>query len=91
MLKEEMRNNSFSVYPNPALHNISIGFYSSGQNTFTIKLIDLAGSTVFLISAKTKQGENKIDYNISGIAKGLYLMSIEEEGFGVRTRKISVE
>jgi len=83
-------NNSLTVYPYPGSRNININFNlkSAGQTTF--ELIDLAGKVVFYKIASFPQGVSVEVVDISGFAKGSYLIRVLSKS-GSETRKISIE
>ena len=61
---EEVRNNEFSVYPNPAE---SIIYINSGESNYSICLKSLTGKTI-------GQFDNVKEFNVSHLSKGMYVI-----------------
>jgi hypothetical protein len=51
----------------------------------------LIGQDIMNIEGKAQEGENMHELDMSHIAKGIYLLSIEGEGIGRETLRIIVE
>ncbi len=78
------------VYPNPFLNIITVEFYSSIQQTLSVKLVDMMGRTVYRQSAVAGAGGNSL-IEISGIshlAGGVYLVSITDENGNFYSAKV---
>ena len=69
-----------SIYPNPANNNITLsgGIITQG-GTKNIVVIGHTGSVV-ITKTVTLNGEEGININIESLAKGIYLLSISQEG-----------
>jgi len=65
---------SLMVYPNPASNYINVKI-SSGTRVGTISIYNMSGELVKLVDIN---GEER-DIDISGIAKGTYIISVEDE------------
>lgn len=67
---EVTKPKSIQIYPNPAQKEINIGLPSSGK--FQIEIANSIGQILI-----KKQTESRID--ISGLAKGLYIISVKQD------------
>ena len=72
-----------SVYPNPANSEININQTDNSIDIKNVSLVNILGQTVYS-SASTKA------INVSGFAKGLYILKIEAKQGGISTTKVVV-
>ena len=61
-----------ALIPNPAQKNATASFNYKKQCKYELQLLDMAGRTVKNYTGISKVGENKIELNLEGIAKGIY-------------------
>lgn len=80
---ENSTQSSFNIYPNPFSNrlNIKIDDYLKGK--YTVKVIDITGKTVY----STIENEKSFIINGSFLPKGVYILSIENEG-KITSRKV---
>jgi hypothetical protein len=71
VIKQQVKNLSFGLYPNPAKGIVYIK-YTPNQTVTSARILNLAGQTVFY-SKKTENNKLNIDFLTSGI----YLIRIE--------------
>lgn len=71
-----------ALYPNPTTGKFSVTFSNALQNA-AVFVTDLQGK----IMLQFKVSGNKVDFNLSGVAAGAYLVRIEEKG-KVITKKV---
>ncbi len=79
-------NAGISIYPNPFSSTSTISFNEEQKNT-TIKITDILGNTILLSTINNRQ--SSID--MSGFAKGIYFVRIEDEKKNVVNKKIVVQ
>jgi hypothetical protein len=73
----EFNSNSIAtVYPNPATNNLSISLNKSVSGNVEVSIVDLAGRTV---SQQSFNASEKLELNISGLAKGTYMVRVLTE------------
>lgn len=65
-----------NIYPNPATGETRISFQSDLTATGTIILMDLTGKVVLQKNVQVQQGENTIPVLITGLASGMYTISL---------------
>jgi len=80
---------SFNVYPNPASDEATIVFSSDKEAAYTIRLMDILGKEVMTITNTSVVGENQYQMNLSTIAKGIYMVILQNEN-GTLQKKIVV-
>jgi hypothetical protein len=73
--------NEFTVYPNPASEAVTVRFSSETENSpYIIRMYDMVGRMVMINNGETTEGDNQVELNIGSIAKGIYIVSLEENG-----------
>ncbi len=82
---------NFSLYPNPAVNNITASFNLVDASSTTIKLIDVTGRLIDIIydSKELPSGIQTIDYSTEKLANGIYYYSISTE-HGTIAKKLVV-
>jgi len=78
---------SLQVYPNPAVNHINILFNTDVNDQVHITLVDVLGREVAVIS--DAHGPQNISYNVSSLAKGLYMLRLRS-ATGTVTRTIEI-
>ena len=88
---EEPENVSkFEVFPNPVKNNININFNLVNDANVQVFFTDMLGNKVASVVAKNmNSGNNKVSYNVSNIANGIYLLNIKTEN-SLQVKKIIV-
>lgn len=66
-------SNPFIIYPNPTSDKISISF--DQRTTATIKLFSYDGK---LLSTKAINTKQNVDFNVTGMANGIYFIRVED-------------
>ncbi|MFK7937322.1 MAG: T9SS type A sorting domain-containing protein [Saprospiraceae bacterium] len=74
---------SSTVYTNPFEQVLDVTYVSSQEKTTLVQILNLEGKTVFEQNLKMTAGENKLQYNLSHLASGLYWMKIGDDSFKV--------
>ncbi len=67
----------FNLFPNPADNTLNIQYYSKKIEVVDIKLHDAVGNVIMETSENVADGINTFSYDISNIAQGVYLLSVE--------------
>ncbi|MCB9233812.1 MAG: DUF2341 domain-containing protein [Bacteroidia bacterium] len=71
-----LESGEFEVYPNPSSGWVNISGSSSEGNDLLIYIMDLKGREVFHQAFAINHGKFKVDADLSGLAKGIYLLQI---------------
>ncbi len=71
---------TLSLYPNPANNNLVIQFNAKSQSAATIMITDMKGSTTLQQSFNVVAGNNNMNIDISGLAKGAYTLQVQTAG-----------
>ena len=87
---EENIVHALDIYPNPASTSAVISFYLDQPQKISIKLLDMTGKLVTVITDDAfQEGDNEFNWNINNISNGIYLIRIESGDFS-ETQKISL-
>ncbi|MBK0404885.1 right-handed parallel beta-helix repeat-containing protein [Adhaeribacter sp. BT258] len=86
-ISENILQNNIAVYPNPSagLFNLKV---PASLGSYSVEVTDLAGRVVKREVVTNHSGTQQL--NLSGTAKGIYVLKIASEG-NVATRKLIVE
>jgi hypothetical protein len=79
---------SFDVYPNPASQKTIVTFSSNNESNYTLRLFDMQGRIIQTINGESISGDNQIAINLSEIAQGIYLLTMEKDGLINKTKLI---
>jgi hypothetical protein len=67
----------FSMYPNPSCDKIHLAFTNVENSTNAqINILDIAGRELLTQNFSSAKGKNNIDLNIQSLAKGIYMIRI---------------
>ena len=80
-----------SAYPNPTSGKLNVTFTAAGTEKYTLKVSDLLGNVLKSEVNTSQSGANLREVDLSGLAKGMYLISIERDAAQVQTMRIVVE
>ncbi len=75
-LADLFTNGSMNVFPNPTSGKFEISFESANTRDFTIRISDPTGKSIISESFERFNGEFKRNYDLSKIAKGVYVLEV---------------
>ncbi|RZS93362.1 InlB B-repeat-containing protein [Aquimarina brevivitae] len=78
---------SWVVYPNPFSDAMHIAFTNSDQKSFEVVMYDIHGKVVHRSAFRGKSGSNTLVINPPLVPKGMYLLSITDEGGEIMVTK----
>ena len=64
------------VYPNPVKEQLNIILNTPNSERVSIRISDLVGKTISQKELQTNQGDNNIQFNISNLSRGTYLIKV---------------
>ncbi len=70
-------DNSFDLYPNPTQGDVTIKFNSTSTDKYFISIIDMTSRVVSREVVEGQQGQNVYNVDLSKVAKGIYMLVIE--------------
>ncbi len=83
--------NSFEVFPNPTLGEVTLNISSEKNQTSVINVYDLLGRKVLeLFKGSIESGEKQVSANLSKLPKGLYFILFDGSEWD-RSKRISLE
>ena len=65
-----------SIYPNPAVNNLRLAIASPSNEKVTLVVTDLAGRILMQNSTQLVAGDNNLQLNVKGLAKGSYSIKV---------------
>ncbi|MFA5618785.1 MAG: T9SS type A sorting domain-containing protein [Weeksellaceae bacterium] len=74
---EEIDKSGFTVYPNPFTNEINIKLPENLKGNYTFKVSDITGKLIFIQKNRT---ESQFVWNGTSLPKGIYILSIENNG-----------
>lgn len=80
------RNDSFRSYPNPTTDKITINGDFETDQTYSIKIINSTGATIYNQSGSTKDGI--LEVNLQAIPSGVYQLTIGDSNSLIYNEKI---
>lgn len=89
--KSSLELNNFKVYPNPASSSVTVEFDNQEEEIGFISLVNMSGSKIRELVTNTSflSGHNSFQMNLSGIAPGIYLISVYTKR-GFRTQRLII-
>lgn len=88
---ENIQNSKFRVYPNPTTGLFTLTFETNKMVNSLIRVYDQNGKVVAEDYPDQGSGMYRRQMNLSGQAKGIYYLSILQDGKKVRTEKIILD
>jgi Secretion system C-terminal sorting domain len=70
--------NIAKVYPNPTTSLMSVDFESTAKGTISATITDLLGRVVSNQQVIATEGFNRMDLDITNLAKGIYILGLQE-------------
>tara|TARA_Y100001954_G_scaffold237170_1_gene300024 strand:- start:1206 stop:10910 length:9705 start_codon:yes stop_codon:yes gene_type:complete len=71
---------NFEVYPNPFKNSLELEFYSTKTEIYKIEIYDLMGRQIkTLFNGSCTQGNQYLDFDMSELKKGYYIIQLENE------------
>ena len=67
-----------SVMPIPASSSLTITLQNQGESQYTFALLDVLGRTLISTGKKLPSGTQSIDFDLTGISAGPYLVSVSD-------------
>jgi hypothetical protein len=81
---------TLSVYPNPANDRVTLQFMGTLNKSFKITVSDTRGMIMQTDQGYSHEGVNTRELNISRLAQGTYLITLDREGVARKTQKLVV-
>ena len=85
-----MASDGMNLYPNPAVNEVTVSFFSDKNESYSILMNDILGRTVKSEIANAVVGINERVFGLNGISKGVYIVTLKT-GDGIINKKIVIE
>jgi len=79
------------VYPNPTSGHLYVDFAGLENQKFTFFITDLLGNQIITENYTALAGENRIEFDLDHLAKGVYIIKAMDEGTEQKALKIVVQ
>jgi 5-hydroxyisourate hydrolase-like protein (transthyretin family) len=76
-LEENLISQSLDIYPNPTNGTLNVSFETQGSEAATLTIMDLTGKVIFQTETGNLNGRYDDQLNISKLARGTYMLRIE--------------
>jgi len=81
-------NGYLNVFPNPTTGPVQVMFLGKSSTHYRLTLIDTIDREVFAKEGTAVKGDNKVDFDLKGLAKGVYMMTLNMDGHTSQVRTI---
>jgi hypothetical protein len=82
---------ALAAFPNPTHGKLTITFNASEDARYNVRVVDLLGKSIMNNDVNAVVGQNIQEIDFSGIAKGIYLLSVQSSTGDVQTLRLVVE
>jgi PKD repeat protein len=89
--KTEKQQTNLQVYPNPAHDYLTMQWNATANGQIDIQLMNILGQIVYVSSAKSVSGENKLKVELPKLNKGVYYLQLTTSDGKKEVRKITIE
>jgi len=86
---EEFGAANFTVYPNPASDVLNVSFEALSAD-YEVAILDLQGRTVSSKSLQSLNGAQTIEFPVSDLAKGSYIVTVTTNGL-TKTQNVVIK
>jgi len=66
-----------SAFPNPSQGQVTLQYNSPDESSYLMKVTDLTGRMLMHENLSAREGLNRHEINLSDVAKGVYMLSLE--------------
>jgi hypothetical protein len=81
---------TLTAFPNPASDRVTIVFNAPKDGDYRLSIVDLSGRLMFAQEIDILSGVSQMDFDLSGYAAGMYLVSLEN-GQEIQNIRLVVE
>ncbi len=79
------------AYPNPTSGKATVSFNATEKSKYIVKVTDMIGNTLVSNVVNVIEGYNTQEIDLTGVAKGLYMISVTAENGTTETLRLVVE
>ncbi len=65
-----------SVYPNPVINKLNLTVAAPSTERVTVMITDVTGKLIMQTTNQLKEGDNNLQLNVEGLAKGVYSLKV---------------
>lgn len=86
----EITDSEIVVYPNPTSGKILVTFNSETETKYLIRITDLIGNIISNEVFTSETGMNTREFDITGVTKGVYMVTLSADEVVTKTTRIVV-
>ncbi|MBK7571149.1 MAG: T9SS type A sorting domain-containing protein [Bacteroidetes bacterium] len=79
------------AYPNPTSGKATVSFNAASESKYLVKVMDMIGNTLVSDVVNAIEGYNTQDIDLTGVAKGIYMISVTAADGTTETIRLVVE
>lgn len=87
---EPEREIEVNIFPNPVSEKLNVVFNSSEEKRISVKMLDITGREIYSNEILATTGENKVEIDVTGMPKGIYMAYVVGENLK-EVKKVIVE
>ena len=87
---EEVAVNSWNVFPTPSNDYVNVKFELSAEGNVNVNIINTIGQVVLTENLMSTMGQQELRLNLSTLAEGSYILSLELNGEIIKTDNIQI-
>ena len=85
---DEAGRMDWTAYPNPAQDRLTISLNGTAAETYTIRLIDLAGRTARQAVTTQPAGRQDVQLDVTDLSRGIYLLQVQSPSVPAHSMKV---
>ena len=84
-------NTELGAYPNPTSGKATVSFNAASESKYLVKVTDMIGNALVSDVVNAIEGYNTQDIDLTGVAKGIYMISVTAADGTTETIRLVVE
>jgi len=84
-------NTELGAYPNPTSGKATVSFNAASESKYLVKVTDMIGNALVSDVVNAIEGYNTQDIDLTGVAKGIYMISVTAADGSTETIRLVVE
>lgn len=80
LFEQEKTNLQLAAYPNPVTDILNVVLNSKMNANYVVNILDVTGKVVLQQASVSNNTQNKIAVDVAGLAKGVYLVTVNQAG-----------
>jgi hypothetical protein len=90
-IEAAINNDPLAVYPNPTNGRFTVSCNSERSTNYLLRVINISGQVMYSKSLAAASGINTLDIDLSGVAKGVYFVTLVSDEGNSQSIKLVME